>query len=206
MKSELLRCKDSSLLIWELTESSEELLADFTLSDVENREYNLLVTPKRRLEYLGVRTALKELLGRKACIEYDENGKPFLADKSFHISISHSKNIIAVMAHPTSQVGIDIECPSDKIQKLYKRFLGETEQTELSGGNDIPQLQIAWSAKEALFKIIGKEAVDFANQLQIFSFDVQPAGQITARHIPSASIYQLNYIQSPAYTLVYCVV
>ena len=109
------------------------------------------------------------------------------------------------MAHPTQLVGIDIEVPTDKIQKIYKRFLSTIEQEELSNGNDISQLHLAWSAKEALYKIIGKEAIDFAKQLRIFPFDVKPAGEISALHIESETHYQLHYIQNPAYALVYCI-
>ena len=109
------------------------------------------------------------------------------------------------MIHPTKQVGIDIECPTDKIQKVYKRFLSETEQAELSDGKNIKQLQIAWSAKEALYKIIGKEAIDFANQLRLLPFEVQTKGRITALHLVTNTVYQLTYTQTAAYTLVYCI-
>ena len=108
------------------------------------------------------------------------------------------------MIHPNKKAGIDIECPTDKIRKLYTRFLSLTEQKELSGGKDIKQLLLAWSAKEALFKIIGKEAIDFANQLRIYPFVVKPSGEMKAQHIPTETIYKLNYHQTKEYTLVYC--
>lgn len=109
------------------------------------------------------------------------------------------------MAHPTRKVGIDIECPTDKIQKVYKRFLSIAEQEDLSNGKDNRKLLLAWSAKEALFKIIGKEAIDFANQLRIFPFEIKSSsGEIKAQHIPTKSHYQLFYQQTEKYTLVYC--
>lgn len=193
------------LLIWELTETLDELKKEFQLSDNEFIEFNKIVSEKRKLEYLGVRIALKELLGKKVSILYDKDRKPFLADSSYQVSISHSKNLIAVMAHSSSPVGIDIECRTDKIGKLYNRFLNETEQNELSAGENINQLSVVWSAKEALYKIIGKEAVDFANQLRIFPFVVKHEGEIVAEHIPTKKQYQLKYIQNSEYTLVFCV-
>jgi phosphopantetheinyl transferase len=87
---------------------------------------------------------------------------------------------------------------------LYTRFLSLTEQKELSEGKDIHQLLLAWSAKEALYKIIGKEAIDFATQLRIFPFNVQPSGELNAEHIPTKTIYKLQYQQTNEYTLVYC--
>ncbi len=204
MKQELITFNDAYLLVWEMTESIDKLKMELQLSDIESIEFNKLVSEKRKLEYLGVRVAFKVLFGKKVVIQYDGDGKPFLTDNSFQLSVSHSKNLIAVIAHSTRPVGIDIECSTDKIQKLYKRFLSKTEQKELSDGKNINQLLLAWSAKETLFKIIGKEAVDFANQLRIFPFDVKSNGEIVAEHYPTKELYQLNYIQNSVYTLVFC--
>ena len=204
MKQELITFNDAYLLVWEMTESIDKLKMELQLSDIESIEFNKLVSEKRKLEYLGVRVAFKVLFGKKVVIQYDVDGKPFLTDNSFQLSVSHSKNLIAVIAHSTRPVGIDIECSTDKIQKLYKRFLSKTEQKELSDGKNINQLLLAWSAKETLFKIIGKEAVDFANQLRIFPFDVKSNGEIVAEHYPTKELYQLNYIQNSVYTLVFC--
>ena len=193
---------EARILIWELTENMDDLLLQ--LPELDVAELQKHSSEKRKLEFLGVRIALKALLGKEIIVKYDANGKPFLADNSYHISVSHSVKWIAVMAHPTQLVGIDIEVPTDKIQRIYKRFLSTIEQEELSNGNDISQLHLAWSAKEALYKIIGKEAIDFAKQLRIFPFDVKPAGEISALHIESETHYQLHYIQNQSYTLVYC--
>jgi len=197
---------DTRILIWELTESIDELLGLLKLTGLEVAECEKFTSTKRKLEYLGVRIALKKLLGDDVIICYNAEGKPSLSNNKFQISISHSNRWIAVMAHPTRPVGIDIERPSDKIQKLYTRFLSKTEQEELSDGKDNRQLQLAWSAKEALYKIIGKEAIDFAHQLRIFPFEVKTEGNLTALHVPTNTLYQLSYFQSPAYTLVYCLV
>lgn len=196
---------NAKLLVWEISQSIDELVSgfeDFTLFAADFEKIN---SDKRKLEFLGTRWLLKILLGKETNVLYTDEGKPYLNNGSYHISLSHSGKWMAVMIHPTKQVGIDIECPTDKIQKVYKRFLSETEQLELSGGKDIKQLQIAWSAKEALYKIIGKEAIDFANQLQLLPFEVQKEGRITAQHITTNTVYQLTYTQTAAYTLVYCI-
>ena len=192
----------AEIIVWNLTESVEELKQQLTVYNEE--EFSKLNTDKRKSEYLAVRVALKALLGKEIMIEYNQEGKPFLSDGSFQISISHSKNWIAVIVHPTRQVGIDIECPTDKIRKIYSRFLSEDEQTDLSNGENSDQLQLAWSAKEALYKIIGNDAVDFANQLRIYAFEVKTSGKIEGEHLPSKKIYHLKYNHNSDYTLVYC--
>jgi len=204
MKSKLMTIDGATILVWELTESIEKLKSQLQLIESDKIEFDKIVSDKRKLEFLGIRTALKTVIGKEILIQYDDEGKPHLSDKSFHISVSHSNKWIAVIVHPSKKVGIDIECPTDKIQKLYKRFLSPVEQKELSGGNDIHQLLIAWSAKEALYKIIGKESIDFANQLRIFPFEVKAHGEMRAQHVPTKSNYLLNYQQTEQYTLVYC--
>ncbi|HZK69360.1 MAG TPA: 4'-phosphopantetheinyl transferase superfamily protein [Paludibacter sp.] len=196
---------NAKLLVWEITKSADELLTEFENIGLFAEDFTRINSEKRKLEFLGTRWLLKILLGKETNVQYDAEGKPFLSDGSYHISLSHSGKWMAVMIHPTKHVGIDIECPTDKIQKVYKRFLSETEQAELSDGKDIKQLQIAWSAKEALYKIIGKEAIDFANQLRLLPFEVQKEGRITAQHITTNTVYQLTYTQTAAYTLVYCI-
>ena len=204
MKHEVIVIGDAKIMVWELTESIESMKEQLILSESDKTVFNKIASDKRKLEFLSIRVALKSLLGKEIQIEYDSEGKPHLSDKSYHISISHSNKWIAVMAHTSRNVGIDIECPTDKIQKLYQRFLSITEQKELSNGKDIRQLLLAWSGKEALYKIIGREAVDFANQLRIFPFEVKPSGEIKAQHIPSDSFYKLFYQLTEQYTLVYC--
>jgi phosphopantetheinyl transferase len=202
-KSNFISGEGVRLLVWDLTESIDELSKQLT--SFNEIEFDKIVSEKRKREFLGVQVAMKELLGKEVQISHDVDGKPFLSDDSYQISISHSKNWIAVMAHSTCSIGVDVECPNDKIQKIYTRFLSNVEQKDLSNGKNINQLLLAWSVKEALYKIIGKEAVDFANQLRIFHFEPKLSGEIMAQHTPTKKLYQLRYIQNSAYTLVYCV-
>lgn len=200
----LITLEEAKVLVWELTESVETLFEQLNLNESDKIAFGNIVSVKRKLEFLGIRLALKALLGKEIQIEYDQVGKPHLTDNSYHISVSHSNKWIAVMTHPSRMVGIDIECPTDKILKIYNRFLSEQEQKDLSDGKDIHQLLLAWSAKEALYKIIGKEAIDFANQLRVFPFEVKPLGEIMGQHVPTETDYRLFYQQNEQYTLVYC--
>lgn len=200
-----LQIEDGKLLIWKVTESIDELLLEIEHPDTI-ADFQKIKTTKRQFEFLSVRVALKKLLGREFYIFYTDSGKPFLQKSCYNIGISHSGVWIVVAAHPALQIGVDIECPTDKIQKLYKRFLSEREQADLSNGTNIKQLQIAWSAKEALYKIIGQEAVDFATQLRICPFDAEEeSGELWMEHTVNAKLYNLYYFQNTDYTLVYCI-
>ncbi len=190
-------------MVLEIDKNIDELKNQLT--DYNKTDFEKISSEKRKKEFLGIRIALKELLNYEAQIIYDETGKPFLSDNSYNISISHSGKWVAVIAHPTRNVGIDIEVCSTKIQKVFTRFLSKTEQTELSNGTNIEQLQLAWSAKESLYKIIGNQAVDFAKSLRVFPFDITDKGTIIAQHIPTKTLYKLSYIHNSTYSLVYCI-
>ena len=139
----------AGVLIMEVTESLSDLEVRLSNFEIYKSAYENLKTDKRKLEFLSLRIAINELLNDTVEIIYDKGGKPALKCNPYHISLSHSGKWIAVMAHPTRKVGIDIECPTDKFEKLYKRFLSETEQEEIYHDKDLRKIQIAWSAKEA---------------------------------------------------------
>lgn len=178
-----------------------------SLSNYEDykTEFLKITNEKRQREFLGVRIAMNILTGKNVIINYDENQKPFLSGATWKISVSHSCSYIAVIAHPQSEVGIDIECRTTKVSKVYKRFLNEEEQACFFHNEDRGLLEIAWSAKEALYKIIGKKAHDFARQLHLYPFVLEKSGSIRAAQTTDFKLFTLQYIQNDNFTMVYCI-
>lgn len=201
--TQTLQSGDAQILICSLEQSTQELIDAWLHLGFELNDEFYLKTEKRKREFLSTRLALSSMLNQMPVVMYTPEGKPYLANNSHQISISHTQGYIAVMLHPTLAVGIDIEQRSAKIMKVYSRFLGEKEQQHFC--IDEKSLQIAWSAKEALYKVIGKEAVDFANQLYLFPFDTKNEGEITALHIPNNRFFKVTYKQNSHYTLAYCI-
>lgn len=197
-----LKIGDGRLLIWKTTESVEELRRQLRRPD-NIAEFQNIKIPKRQMEFLAVRAALKTLLNEEFHVSYEPSGKPFLSGSDRKISISHSKEWVAVAVHPFLETGVDIECPSEKIRKICQRFLSETERREFSNGADIKRLQIAWSAKEALYKIIGESAADFAAQMRLYPFDTKEKGTLVMEHTSSKRLYDIHYEQNDEYTLAY---
>jgi len=193
-----------SVLVKEMTETVDELIEKLGNFEVYKPDFYKLTTEKRKLEFLSIRIGINSMLGRNVVILYNEIGKPTIEGGQYNISVSHSKNLIALAAHPIKSVGIDIEYFSDKVQRIYKRFLSQTEQEELFADKDVEKLMMVWSAKEALYKIIGSDAVDFAKQLRIFPFSKNKSGEIQAEHVTSQRRFQLKYITTSEYIFVYC--
>jgi len=202
-----IKISDTKILIWKLTETWEELLKQFDKNEIDSVEFSTFHTDKRKKEYLSVRLALKTLLNRKIKICYNDDGKPFLSDYFAEIGISHSGQWIAVITHPTQKVGIDVERFQSKILAISERFLSQEELEKILEDKEekLKKLTLLWSAKEALFKVIGKEAVDFSRQLLIFPFRMGKSGKMKALHIPRKKLYELNYELTEEYALVYLI-
>lgn len=198
-----IKAGDAHILISDITESSDVLKSQLDNFEVYRLQYESLGHEKRKREFLSARIALNQLMNQSVEIEYDEVGKPLLKDHSVHISISHSTNYLAVMIHPEAVVGIDIEEISSRVSKVYRRFLSAEEQSHLLP-DDIQSLQIAWSAKECLYKIIGKTSSDFAATLRLHPFDAKPTeGIVHADCIINKQSYTLHYQREASYIVVY---
>ncbi|MGI5974950.1 MAG: 4'-phosphopantetheinyl transferase family protein [Paludibacter sp.] len=202
MKIESITYRGGTILIGQFDEDAETLKSMLTNFKAYEAEFKQLTITKRKQEYLAARLLLNKVFGREVVVYYDENNKPYLQGAPEQISISHSKNYVAVMAHPTHAVGIDLELRTDRVKRVYKRFLNLAEQQYLYDENDNSYLEIAWSAKEVLYKIIGKAVFDFSNELEICPFQLSDSGMLHVLHVSGSRIYRLHYFQNETYTLV----
>ncbi len=110
--------------------------------------------PKREAEKQAKAEMLRTILGQEAEIVYTPEGKPTVANG--YLSISHSKNYLCMAYSLTQEVGIDVEDIQPRISRLAARFL-TAEELEVCG-EDLSLLTRCWSAKEAIYKIVGTEA------------------------------------------------
>ncbi|MDR2621324.1 MAG: 4'-phosphopantetheinyl transferase superfamily protein [Dysgonamonadaceae bacterium] len=155
------------------------------LSQMEHKDHYLPViermTEKRKCEWLTVRTLLKTLSGEEKEIAYQPNGKPYLTDRSYHISLSHTNykgvrddnlsGYVAMILNEEKEVAIDIEMISPRVLKIKDRFLSREEAKAISSGKEIVHLLLHWSAKESVFKILNSENVDYQSQIHISPFE-----------------------------------
>lgn len=130
------------------------------------QQANTTTNPKRQRELIAVRVLLRCALNKEVSILYDQHRKPHLADNSYHIGISHTSEWVAIILHPTKQVGIDIETIMPRVGKIRSKFLSTIENQSVLP-NDYTTLTTYWCAKEAAYKWYGKKEVDFATHLKI---------------------------------------
>ena len=162
--------EDNKIFIIPLWEDSESLLSRLSFKE----KYLPVIermTENRKREWLSIRVLLKELLGEEKEIFYKSNGKPYLSDNSFKISISHTKGYAALIINKENEVAIDIEKIAPRVENIKQKFVNEEEENALSQSNRLIHLLLYWSAKETMFKRLGVENVNFKSHLDIQPFE-----------------------------------
>ena len=150
--------------VWHITEEENFFLDHVPLQ-------RSITHPHKRLQHLAGRYLLRKLFPEfpLSLIIIADTRKPFLKDNAFHFSISHCGNYAAAVVSRQNRVGVDIEIPHAKIEKIQHKFLSKKEKNILSktDGDDIEKLTMAWSIKEAMFKWYGTGQVDFIEDMNI---------------------------------------
>ena len=191
--------------IWKVLETAEQLQSRLVPFDVYQTQYQSLKAPKRRLEWLAVRALMQEMCGKIKVIDYLPSGKPFLRDRSFHLSISHTNGYVAVALHPSLEVGVDIEQYAERVKKVMLRFIRTDEQWMVGQPEEINALLLHWSAKETMYKLLQQSEVDFLEHLQILPFSCATQGMFIGREYctPFHHSYQIHYDTHPDFVLTY---
>lgn len=180
--------------IWQILETTEELVCFFSPGELDKEDFTRFTFEKRKTEWLATRVLLKQLIGDSFSITYTDSGKPVLNHPVYHhISITHSREFVAVFIHQDKEIGIDIESQNRNYAPILKKYLSEAELCHTNEDISVPCLY--WCAKEALFKMVEEQGIDFKKQFEILSID--PARQaLFARYVSSGQerTYLLNFI------------
>ena len=172
---------DYSIGIWKSIESFEELLNLEALNQADLEKWKSFQSDKRKREWLTVRVLLRKLFPDTVLptIRYDEYGKPFL-DNEKAISISHTKEFVAILITSKAYAGIDLEAIRERITSLSAKFTNEPEEKSLPKACLVEHLHVIWGAKEVLFKLYGRGEIDFRANLFVEPFLFAESGLITA--------------------------
>lgn len=169
--------------LWQIGEDENFFLENLDLNAAETAE----LTPirgNRRLEWLAARLLLHEMpvsrssasgvsgtrsgaSGHRHFIEKAPSGQPFWpARPDVFFSISHSGGLVAALISD-KKCGIDWQVFTDKISRIRSKFLNETELEQAENSAEPDFLNIAWGAKESLFKAWGAGEIDFRKHLRL---------------------------------------
>ena len=158
---------NSTIHIWHITESIDDLKELYT--DELSEHYTKLKSVQHRKQYLAKTLLLKELKIDNL-LYYNSLGKPLLKNDAY-ISISHSGKYVAI-GIADKPIGIDLESDSKKLQKIASKFIRADEKPFLKH-DEILGLQKIWTAKESIYKLMGKSGLAFKKDIQITDLNMQ---------------------------------
>lgn len=190
--------------VWKMEEPVETLLTLLPEPRKNScqRELQRFTSERRRTEWLSVRVLLYAMLREDKQISYSSEGKPYLADHSFFISISHTKGYVAVILGSQAPVGIDIEQYGQRVHRVADRYIRPDEVVEAYQGDTTWSMLLHWSAKETIFKRMEDADADL-RKLRLNHFVLQEQGQLQIQEFVTESrrIYPVGYRICPDFVL-----
>ncbi len=123
----------------------------------------------------------------------------------------HSRILVRLCgggASSSCEVGMDIEAVNGtRVRKVASRFIRSDEESTMMEGDEVYALLLHWSAKEALFKLMGVEEVDFIRHLRIFPFSLSEEGEFEACEYRTGrqGRYRVRYVTHPDFVLTWII-
>ena len=189
------------ILIWEIKETIDFLKSKLDLTDFSKKTLHKKKSEIHQKQFLAVRNILKLLSIRDSDLHYNEDGKPLV--KSGYLSISHSKEFVAVIVSD-QKVGVDIESNSEKCFRIMQKFVGTENEFIIKMDRKIAQ--IIWNMKESLYKIIDFKHIDFKENLIVIPFSLnENQTKIWFVKNELSRVYNANYFINKNYSLAYII-
>lgn len=199
LKFHQINTADNAKVVWA---NSDAIAADSNI--LNTSDLNLFYEinhPLRQKEFLATRWLLKQV-EPDTYIRYNKRGKPYLNIEK-EISISHSKNMVALAITSNHLCGIDVQEINDKAVRLRERFLND-EEKQLALPEDELKNSLLWAAKETLFKLMDCENVPFKSCLHILKISDSTI-ETQINHPDFSGNFTLNYTIFDTFVMVYYV-
>jgi 4'-phosphopantetheinyl transferase EntD len=125
----------------------------------------------RKLEWIGVRFLLYLVRGLDEEIVYKENGSPIFRQSDVYISISHSRGWASVALCNEHPIGLDLEKKSPQAFRIHAHYMETDEHLWIESQQLLEDSSLAvWSGKEAAYKLLDNEGVDFKKQMKVVGY------------------------------------
>ena len=165
--------REAAVSVWRGDDRGDGLLGELPAAWRDG----LPAHPTRRAETLAARRALLALRPDAAGerLRKDGYGKPHLPDGD-HLSLTHSHGHAAALVAPHA-CGVDLQLRVAKIARLRSKFERPDERAFVAAASDeVGALHVLWGAKESLYKLWGRRAVDWHADLVVAPFAYRARG------------------------------
>ena len=155
----------SSRIVIEQIVAEETLREGATVADL--RAVEQFASASRRREVLAWRAIVRRELGETVAISHDEYGAPRVDVPNLYISVSHSRDRVAVL-FADRRCAVDVESAERDFCKVASRYLSDKECQIAQQYGLYAEM---WSAKEALYKYHRKGGLDLVRDITISSYE-----------------------------------
>lgn len=195
-----------SLGLWQMDETVEQLFEAYPLlqayrSQMEEKYKN----DGRKLEFLAIRAlmyemlrvngASKGLLSHAGDFTHNGQGKPLF--RGYHVSISHTKGYAALILSKKSEVAVDIEYMSDRVERIASKFLRKDERAD-----SLDAKLVHWCAKETVFKLFSEENLLFED-MRVKPFDTMTDWACDVENLKSGKTARVDFELAMDFVLTY---
>lgn len=195
-----------SLGLWQMDEEVEQLFEQYPhlqayRSSLEAKYKN----DGRKLEFLAIRAlmyemlrvngASKGLLSHAGDFTHNGQGKPLF--RGYHVSISHTKGYAALILSKKSEVAVDIEYMSDRVERIASKFLRKDERAD-----SLDAKLVHWCAKETVFKLFSEENLLFED-MRVKPFDTMADWACDVENLKSGKTARVDFELAMDFVLTY---
>lgn len=195
-----------SLGLWQMDESPEQLFDLYphllpyrsSLDDKyknDGRKLEFLAIRALMYEMLRVNGASKGLLSHAGDFTHNGQGKPLF--RGYHVSISHTKGYAALILSKKSEVAVDIEFMSDRVERIASKFLRKDERAD-----SLDSKLVHWCAKETVFKLFSEENLLFED-MRVKPFDTMSDWACDVENLKSGKTARVDFELAMDFVLTY---
>lgn len=195
-----------SLGLWQMDESPEQLFDLYphllpyrsSLDDKyknDGRKLEFLAIRALMYEMLRVNGASKGLLSHAGDFTHNGQGKPLF--RGYHVSISHTKGYAALILSKKSEVAVDIEYMSDRVERIASKFLRKDERAD-----SLDSKLVHWCAKETVFKLFSEENLLF-EEMRVKPFDTMVDWACDVENLKSGKTARVDFELAMDFVLTY---
>ena len=195
-----------SLGLWQMDESPEQLFDLYphllpyrsSLDDKyknDGRKLEFLAIRALMYEMLRVNGASKGLLSHAGDFTHNGQGKPLF--RGYHVSISHTKGYAALILSKKSEVAVDIEYMSDRVERIASKFLRKDERAD-----SLDSKLVHWCAKETVFKLFSEDNLLF-EEMRVKPFDTMSDWACDVENLKSGKTARVDFELAMDFVLTY---
>ncbi len=150
----------------------------------------------RRKEVMAVYALLFAMTDNaRLRISHDKLSRPLV--EGYHVSVSHTRGYAALLLSTHSDVAVDIEYFSNRVERVAHKFIAPDEEA-----SDLYSKLIHWSAKETIYKLFAEEKLDYFD-MKVSPFVLLEEGMIDVADLKENKKQRVYYRLNDKYVLTY---